>query len=557
MYKDYFRLTDSPFSIAPDPRFLYMSARHREAIAHLLFGVGGDGGLVLLTGEIGAGKTTLCRRLIEQIHSACDVAVILNAKLSVEDLLETICNEFGIKPPNGWVRIKALVDAINIHLLKVNAAGRRAVLIIDEAQNLHPAVLEQLRLLTNLETNTRKLLQIVLIGQPELNDMLARPEMRQVAQRIVARYHLSHLTRNEVAAYVNHRLRVAGTQAPLFPAELSGQLYRATHGVPRLINLVCDRALLGTYVRGKLQVTPQTLRQAAKEVFGAAPAASSWLHFGRRPALLGTLGAAATVAAIALAHGPSAPPAAGITAVTPNLAAAPQNDESLPNVATAAPTAEPEQFASLHWPADVAARNDSERLGLRDLFALYGLDYDAQVGGDACQNAAAAGMRCFRSRGGLADLRRFNQPALLSMADDGKLPYHAVLVALDDQAATFSVAGSTQRVRLADLALAWSGNFTLLWQQPAGFAGPLSLGSHGPAVGRLRQDLARVQGENADGPIWFDDQLRRQVKKFQLTEGITPDGVAGVLTMIRLGMRLDDRMPRLTRSTQDRDVLHS
>ncbi len=266
----YFGLAEAPFSIAPDPRYLYMSQRHQEALAHLLYGVNGDGGFVLLTGEVGAGKTTVCRCLLEQIPDSCDVAYIFNPKLTVEELLSTICVEFGIACPPGNTSIKVFVDCINAYLLDAHARGRHTVLIIDEAQNLSADVLEQMRLLTNLETNQRKLLQIILLGQPELAAMLERPELRQLAQRIVARYHLGPLTKPEVAAYVRHRLEVSGAQRQLFPAGLMGRLYRLSGGVPRVINVLCDRALLGAYVQGKERVDRATLAQAAREVFHQA-----------------------------------------------------------------------------------------------------------------------------------------------------------------------------------------------------------------------------------------------------------------------------------------------
>ena len=266
MYQSYFGLAEAPFSIAPDPRYLYMSQRHQEALAHLLYGVNGEGGFVLLTGEVGAGKTTVCRCLLEQIPESCDVAYIFNPKLTVAELLSTICVEFGIACPPGNTSIKVFVDCINAYLLDAHARGRHTVLIIDEAQNLSADVLEQMRLLTNLETNQRKLLQIILLGQPELATMLARPELRQLAQRIVARYHLGPLTKQEVAAYVRHRLEVSGTQRQLFPAALMGRLYRLSGGVPRIINVLCDRALLGAYVQGKERVDRATLAQAAREV---------------------------------------------------------------------------------------------------------------------------------------------------------------------------------------------------------------------------------------------------------------------------------------------------
>src|SRR5471030_3427962 len=213
MYQHYFGLAEAPFSIAPDPRYLYLSQRHQEALAHLLYGVSGDGGFVLLTGEVGAGKTTVCRCLLQQIPASCDVAYIFNPRLTVEELLSTICVEFGIAYPPGNTSIKVFVDCINAYLLDAHARGRHTVLIIDEAQNLSADVLEQLRLLTNLETNQRKLLQIILIGQPELRTMLARPELEQLGQRVIARYHLGSLTPAETGAYIAHRLAVAGATA--------------------------------------------------------------------------------------------------------------------------------------------------------------------------------------------------------------------------------------------------------------------------------------------------------------------------------------------------------
>src|SRR4030042_2941610 len=226
MYKEYFGLKELPFSIAPDPRYLYMSDKHREALAHLVYGINSDGGCVLLTGEVGTGKTTICRCLLEQIPENCDIAFILNPKLTVEELLATVCHELGISCPEGNTSIKVFVDRINAYLLDAHARGRKTVLIIEEAQNLNTEVLEQVRLLTNLETNQRKLMQIIMLGQPEFREMLSRPELRQLAQRVTARYHLGSLSKKEVAAYVNHRLVVAGTHSKLFPDSTSGKLYR-------------------------------------------------------------------------------------------------------------------------------------------------------------------------------------------------------------------------------------------------------------------------------------------------------------------------------------------
>ena len=267
MYRKYFGIKRSPFSIAPDPRFLYMSEQHREALAHLLYGIRSEGGFVLLTGEVGTGKTTICRRVIQALHKNIVVAFIIHPTLSVAELLATICDEFGISYPRK-TSIKGLVDRINAFLLDLNAKRKKAILIIDEAQNLSHEVLEQIRLLTNLETNERKLLQIILVGQPELRDKLARPELRQLAQRIVARCHLDALSKADVFLYVNHRLGVAGGRSELFSQDALNSLYIYSGGIPRLINIICDRALLGAFVRQNEIVDRATLTKAAGEVFG-------------------------------------------------------------------------------------------------------------------------------------------------------------------------------------------------------------------------------------------------------------------------------------------------
>jgi len=276
MYCRHFGLSELPFSIAPDPRYLYLSRRHREALAHLVYGVESPGGFVLLTGEVGTGKTTVCRGLLERMPEDCDVAFIFNPKLGVDELLSAVCDELRIAYSPLVPGIKHLIDSINAHLLSAHAAGRRTVLIIDEAQNLTNEVLELVRLLTNLETHRRKLLQIILLGQPELRDRLARPELRQLAQRIVARYHLDPLSRTELAAYVAHRLAVAGAVRPLFTAAALRKLWRASRGIPRIVNVLCDRALLGAFAEQRDCVDRSTLVRAAREVAGKSPGWRRW-----------------------------------------------------------------------------------------------------------------------------------------------------------------------------------------------------------------------------------------------------------------------------------------
>ncbi len=535
MYQHYFGLAEAPFSIAPDPRYLYLSQRHQEALAHLLYGVSGDGGFVLLTGEVGAGKTTVCRCLLQQIPASCDVAYIFNPKLTVEELLSTICVEFGIAYPAGNASIKVFVDCINAYLLDAHARGRHTVLIIDEAQNLSAEVLEQMRLLTNLETNERKLLQIILLGQPELALMLERPELRQLSQRIVARYHLGPLTRAEVAAYVRHRLEISGAQRPLFPARLMGRLYRLSGGVPRVINVLCDRSLLGTYVQGKERVDRTTLAQAAREVFHQAQ---------RRSLLRPLLAILILVFFAALAArwyqlelgepGTASAPASVAKPAAPAIGAVAK--ETKP--ATALPD-------TLEWPADQPFA-DSRALAYAALFHAWGADYQ---GGDACKQAEGLGLRCRSARAGLDELRELNRPAVLLLRDGEGREFQATLNALDHNSAGFALGTQTRRVAIGALAAQWSGQYTLLWRLPPAAHENIRSGEHGPAVAWLTRQLALAQGRAADpgeDPM-FDQALLRQVKQFQLAEGLVPDGVVGTRTLMHLAGVADKTAPILSR----------
>ena len=539
MYQHYFGLAEAPFSIAPDPRYLYLSQRHQEALAHLLYGVSGDGGFVLLTGEVGAGKTTVCRCLLQQIPASCDVAYIFNPKLTVEELLSTICIEFGIAYPPGNTSVKVFIDCINAYLLDAHARGRHTVLVIDEAQNLSTEVLEQMRLLTNLETNERKLLQIILLGQPELALMLERPELRQLSQRIVARYHLGPLSRQEVAAYVRHRLEISGAQRPLFPASLMGRMFRLSGGVPRVINVLCDRALLGTYVQGKERVDRATLAQAAREVF----------HQGRRRSLVRPLLALLVLVLFAvlatrwyqLELGEPGTAALSATVEKPAV--------QTPAAGSVATAKEARQVTALpdllEWPADQALV-DSRALAYAALFRAWGADYR---GGDACKQAEGMGLRCRSARGGLDELRELNRPAVLLLRDDQGREFHATLSALDAKSASFDLGAHTRTVTIGALAAQWSGQYTLLWRMPADARVNIHSGERGPGVAWLARQLAQAQGrtvEPGEAPL-FDEALLRQVKQFQLAEGLIPDGVVGTRTLMRLAGVADKAAPKLSR----------
>lgn len=268
MYPKYFGLSEPSFSITPDPHYLFLSEQHREALAHLLYGASETGGFVLLTGEVGTGKTTVCRAFLEQLPEGVEVGLVLNPALTGIELMTAVCQEFGVALPPGERSTKMMLDRLNSYLLDCHARGRRPVLIIDEAQNLRPVVLEQVRLLTNLETPKHKLLQIFLVGQPELRTLLASNELRQLNQRITARFHLLPLSLKETSAYIRHRLAVAGVERPLFSRAALRRIQHHSGGVPRLINLICDRALLGTAVSHRLLASAAIVDKAAREVRG-------------------------------------------------------------------------------------------------------------------------------------------------------------------------------------------------------------------------------------------------------------------------------------------------
>ena len=268
MYTRYFGLIEKPFAIAPNPRYLYMSELHREAMAHLLYGISSEGCIILLSGDVGTGKTTVCRSLVDQLPETTDIAMILNPKLTIMDLFKTICEELKIPINEAEPTVKTYVDLLNVYLLNAHARGRNTALIIDEAQNLDIEILEQLRLLTNLETNTNKLLQIVLIGQPELRQILAAPQLSQINQRVTTRYHLGPLQLAEIDNYIHHRIAIAGgnTRNALFSKSAIRYVAKFSQGIPRVINLLCDHALLGAYADNQDHVSLRITKKAAREL---------------------------------------------------------------------------------------------------------------------------------------------------------------------------------------------------------------------------------------------------------------------------------------------------
>ena len=557
MYSNHFGLTQDPFSIAPDPRYLFMSERHREALAHLLYGVtgpqpgagGSGGGFVLLTGDIGTGKTTICRCFLEQIPTGCHVAYIFNPKLTVTELLQSICEEFHIAPAASAAStptVKDYIDALNSFLLQSHAAGQSCVLIIDEAQNLQADVLEQLRLLTNLETSERKLLQIVLIGQPELRSMLERPELEQLAQRVIARFHLDALTERETTQYISHRLSVAGHSKTLpFDAKALQRIHQLARGVPRRINLLCGRSLLGAWANGMERVNRAVVNKAAVEVFGIEPARRPATGLASKPYVLGVIVVLLGLGLGAfLRWGPQPMPAPAPKAL---LSAPPRTPASTPAVITPTATRPIEALETLlpQLPRDINA-------AWRELSPLWKLPAGD---GDPCQSAATQNLQCYRSANLTVPLlRQLARPGILTLQSGKEPPVHALLIGLTDQTATLRVGANLHTVRLVALGRLWHGDFATYWRAPVGYSANLREGSSGPMVDQLVSELAKVDGApapatGASAPQ-LDAALRERIRAFQRSQGLKPDGQPGPLTFMQIESATATNEPRLQTKPQ-------
>lgn len=574
MYLKYFGLKEPSFSIAPDPEYLYLSEQHREALAHLLYGAGESGGFVLLTGEVGTGKTTVCRALLEQLPDEVEVALVLNPAMSGAELLRTICEEFHLEVPPRERSTKELIDRLNRYLLDAHAKGRRPVLMIDEAQTLRPRELELVRLLTNLETNKHKLLQIFLVGQPELRRLIDSDALRQLSQRITARFHLGPLTAAETSAYVRHRLAVAGVDRPLFTRRALRRIHTLSGGVPRLINILCDRALLGACVGRVLWANAGIVNRAARELRGQAAtrpapararpvfvialaltllAAGGWLG---RDSLSPGVGDELRQWLVARLATESEPQPATAATATPTPTQAPPVDEPIDGaapmpaveprdtVAVSSPTEPDAPVAEAITPASPAALVESatiQTMGLRDAMQVLLRRWDVQLerleSGDPCRRVAEFGLRCERETDGTwGNLRFFDRPALLQLRADGESDALAVLVGLQGDTAILEAAQGRARVPLAELGARWTGDYLLLWQPPPVGTALIGPGSSGEAIRWLRQLLAQAPGLgfSATSSARFDDDLAEALRRFQRGRGLVADGIAGYRTLIQL-----------------------
>jgi general secretion pathway protein A len=607
VYPKYFGLKEPSFSIAPDPHYLFLSEQHKEALAHLLYGAGESGGFVLLTGEVGTGKTTVCRAFLEQLPEGVEVALILNPAVTANELLLNLCDEFRIPVPEGERSVKALVDRLNVYLLDAHGKGRRPVLIIDEAQSLRPKVLEQIRLLTNLETSKHKLLQIFLIGQPELRRLLERDALRQINQRVTARFHLRPFTLEETGDYIRHRVAVAGVDRPLFTAAAIRRIYRFSGGVPRLVNILCDRALLGACVTRSSQVTPAIVKRAAREVQGesiddlprpavrtgfAAAAAfglamiAGWLGYawvsddaaslladllpGERTLSVGEPGPETTPSPDGTDEGtaedvvPESPDSllvasdgaadampSGSVGLAASGEMAPGEDAPLDGApADVLPQIDPARFEPDALAETLARIAMPESDALRLLLLRWGVEVDDLPAGDPCARVASFGLRCERGQGDLDELRLFDRPALLRVREADGARRFLVLSSLDGPSGTLALPGGNELAPLDGLESVWTGDYILVWQPPPTGSALIGPGASGESVRWLRDLLARVpaSGLPASDSNYYDKELTRSVRAFQASRGLVADGIAGPRTLIQLHSAVDlPGVPRLVR----------
>ncbi len=493
-----------------------MSEHHQEGLAHLLYGINQGGGFVALTGEVGTGKTTLCHCLLQQLPENIEIALVLNPKLNANELLATVCDELQIEYDKEKQSLKNLVDCLNQYLLEAHAKGKRTVLMIDEAQNLSLDVLEQIRLLTNLETSKVKLLQIILIGQPELKQLLEQPELRQLNQRITARFHLTALSYKETEKYIKHRLSVCGTNTEIFNQAAIGRVFKLSQGIPRLINILCDRALLGAYVFNTPIVTKRIINQAAKEVFNKEPA--PLLKY----IILGSLISIALVIFLqkwSTDDNPALKPAKALALMQEPIPATVLNkkDALLP---------------SLDFKTFISQQSSTIDTSTSKLARLWKKDIPQQL---TCQKMDVIGLKCLFDKSDWNNLVSLNRPVIMEFAIAESEKYYALLVSLKQGQAVFYEAPEVS-FPIKQVLDYWKGYYLILWQPPVSAISSVYPGKKSEAVPWIRKQFSFNKNEiiSLPNPDYFDDALKNQVISFQQQHFLSTDGIVGPRTFIHL-----------------------
>jgi general secretion pathway protein A len=526
MYKDHFQLRAMPFSIAPDPNFFYLSHQHRDACLHLGHAINGDAAVVLLTGEVGAGKTTVCRRLLDELPAHVQVALIFNPRLTSQDLLLGLCRQFGIDGRMEEATLDALEAHIVRHVAQRAGEGQVSVLIIDEAQGLSAEVLEVLRRLRSAAWDEREGLRLVLIGQPELNELLAQSENAGFDRCITMRYHLGPLGFEDVAAYVSHRLSVAGGRQQLFPRRLVGPLHRMSGGIPRVINLICDRALLGAFVLGRRAVNRRILDEACGEATGRDPVSSRWLRSATAAIGAGALLAAGAALAVMARPAPVVVPDAPRSPMAADATAAgldPRNPSD--------------------WPDGMAGPH-SEALAFAALLRRWGAQ--PQAGVPPCRAAADQGLMCVQGRDEIEALRRLDMPAVLQLVDRNGRQSHVALVQLRKNQAVLQLGNTVRTMPIPVLESQWTRSYTVVWRAPPAAQGSIAAGPDNPPVPWIRDRLARLRGEDAKTlPARLDGRLKSALQEFQMLEGLPPNGGGDLRTLMHLASRTEPLAPSL------------
>ncbi len=541
VYLKYFGLAESPFAITPDPSFVYLSPAHRDALAHLLHGVGegGSGGFVQLTGEVGTGKTTMCRCLLDQLPAKTRVALILNPLVTPREMLATICEELGIDTRDIADSSKALVDALNAYLLQMHADGWRVVVVIDEAQNLSPESLEQVRLLTNLETAKHKLLQMVLLGQPELRDLLQRQDLRQLAQRITARYHLKPLDEAETAAYVRHRMEVAGSPRNPFTRSALKAVYNRSGGVPRLINIIADRALAGAYTREALTVSPRLVNAAADEVSPSEKQVQSgnppWLIAAGAAAilLLVTLAMVGWPSSVPTLLAPDTPQAAAETApaTVPEAAQLQAAEATQPAEVLEEEVAEPVALPLAAETLDAPWLDKQHALSWHGMASLWQDADQADAIRTACEGGSDSGFACVRTVGNWSRIERLGLPVILLL--QGERERRLLLRGFGDSEMLVGVNEEARWIPRSVIEQQWLGSYFIAWPQAPDWPLQIRRGETGEAVD-IVLDLAARAELPWQGGDQFNQSFEDWLKAFQTRHGLDPDGIVGPVTLLHL-----------------------